>query len=67
MRKGSELKLTKFDDEIHNRFKETFPELNVGKKLDEDEMKGVKGKEKWRNFMMTYEKTVNNAQLVGKS
>ena len=60
MRKGSELKLTKIDDDIHTHFKETFPDLDVSQKLNEDDMKSKDGKEKWRNFMMVYEQSVED-------
>jgi len=60
MRKGSELRLTKLDDDIYTHFKETFPDLDVAKKIDENEMKNAKGKETWRNFMMAYENTVDD-------
>ncbi|KAF3918289.1 hypothetical protein ABW21_db0203765 [Orbilia brochopaga] len=60
-RRGSELTLTKFDDEIHEHFKETFPELDVSQKLDEDAMKSKEGKEKWRNFINQYDGKVLHA------
>ncbi|KAJ9108051.1 hypothetical protein QFC20_003620 [Naganishia adeliensis] len=55
------LKLTKVDDELFEDFKATFPELATPEaiaKLDEGEMKSAKGKEKWRNFIMKYEKVI---------
>ncbi|EPS42187.1 hypothetical protein H072_3817 [Dactylellina haptotyla CBS 200.50] len=57
-RKGSELKLTKIDDEIYEHFKETFPEIDVSQKLDEGAMKSKEGKAKWREFINQYEKKV---------
>ncbi|KAK6538704.1 hypothetical protein TWF694_010279 [Orbilia ellipsospora] len=58
--RGSELTMTKIDDEIFEHFKETFPELDVSQKIDEDEMKSKAGKEKWRNFINLYEKKVKD-------
>lgn len=37
-----------------------FPDFDPAKEIDEDEMKSKAGKEKWRAFMMTYEKTVDD-------
>ncbi|GHJ90129.1 hypothetical protein NliqN6_6531 [Naganishia liquefaciens] len=57
----SKLKLTKVDDELFEDFKATFPELATPEalaKLDESEMKSEAGKEKWRNFIMKYEKVI---------
>ncbi|KAK3178130.1 hypothetical protein OEA41_000263 [Lepraria neglecta] len=58
--KGSNLRLTKMDDEIYEHFKKEFPEFDPKETIDEDKMKSKEGKEKWRNFMMTYEKTVDD-------
>jgi len=58
--KGSNLRLTKMDDEIYNHFKSEFPEFDPKQTIDEEKMKSKEGKEKWRNFMMTYEKTVDD-------
>ena len=58
--RGSSLKLTKIDDEIFEDFKTTFPDFDPAATIDEDEMKSKSGKEKWRNFMMKYENTVND-------
>lgn len=57
--KGSDLRLTKLDNEIYEHFKREFPDLDPKGKIDEDEMKGPKGKAKWRKFMNEYEKTVS--------
>ncbi|KAK6347221.1 hypothetical protein TWF696_007294 [Orbilia brochopaga] len=59
-RRGSELTLTKIDDEIYEHFKSTFPELDVSQKIDEDAMKSKEGKEKWRNFVNQYEDKVKD-------
>ncbi|ORY57784.1 polysaccharide biosynthesis-domain-containing protein [Pseudomassariella vexata] len=58
--KGSSLRMTKLDDEIYEHLKTDFPELDVSKTIDEDEMKSKRGKERWRNFMMQYEKKVKD-------
>lgn len=58
--KGSKLKLTKIDNEIYEHFKKDFPEFDPKETIDEDKMKSKEGKERWRNFMMTYEKTVED-------
>jgi hypothetical protein len=59
-RPGSQLRLTKLDDEILDHLYQVFPDFDPAKELDEDEMKSKEGKEKWRNFMMKYEKTVDD-------
>lgn len=58
--KGSKLRLTKIDDEIYEHFKKEFPEFNPRDTIDEDKMKSKEGKERWRNFMMVYEKRVDD-------
>ena len=60
MRKGEELRLTKIDDDIHKHFLEEFSDLDLTQKLDENEMKSAKGKERWRKFINHYEKTVED-------
>jgi hypothetical protein len=60
LRRGKELRLTGIDDEIYKHFRETFPDLDVSKELNEDEMKSKGGKEIWRKFMMAYEKKVKD-------
>ena len=57
---GSKLRLTKIDDEILEHLQQEFPELDVAETLNEDEMKSKEGKERWRNFMMKYEKTIDD-------
>ncbi|KAG8853162.1 hypothetical protein FRB96_008414 [Tulasnella sp. 330] len=58
------LRLTKIDDEIFEDFSNTFPEFidDDAKlmELDEDTIKNKENKERWRNFMMRYEKTVKD-------
>jgi hypothetical protein len=58
--RGSGLRLTKIDDDIYEHLKTDFPELDVSKTIDEHEMKSKAGKERWRNFMMAYEKKVDD-------
>ncbi|KAM7194387.1 Polysaccharide biosynthesis domain containing protein [Rhypophila sp. PSN 637] len=58
--KGSSLRLTKLDDEIYEHLKTDFPEFDPAATIDEDEMKSKAGKERWRNFMMKYEKKVDD-------
>lgn len=58
--RGSSLKLTKIDDEIYAHLKADFPEFDATKTIDEDEMKSKTGKERWRKFMMAYEKKVSD-------
>ncbi|KAF9078631.1 polysaccharide biosynthesis-domain-containing protein [Rhodocollybia butyracea] len=60
-----ELRLTKLDDEIFEHTMETFPELASEPyekltRLDEDWMKSADGKERWRKFIMSYEKKVKD-------
>lgn len=57
---GSKLRLTKMDDEIYAHFKEEFPDFDPTADLIEDDMKSKAGKEKWRNWMMKYEKTIHD-------
>lgn len=58
--KGSQLRLTKIDDEILEHLKKDFPEFDPAKTIDEDEMKSATGKERWRKFLMQYEKRVDD-------
>ena len=58
--KGSQLRLTKIDDEIYEHFKQEFPDFDPNETIDEDKMKSKEGKEKWRDWMMTYEKKVED-------
>jgi len=51
--KGSQLKLTKYDDDIYNLLIEKFPEFQnpeFARNINEDEMKSKIGKERWRLF-----------------
>ena len=58
--RGSKLRLTKIDDEIYEHFKNTFPEFDPAETIDENKMKSKEGKERWRDFMMQYEKKVDD-------
>lgn len=58
--RGSTLRLTKMDDEIHEHFQREFPELDPVETINEDKMKSKEGKAKWRNFMMAYEKIIDD-------
>ncbi|KAL8654536.1 MAG: hypothetical protein Q9210_001447 [Variospora velana] len=58
--KGSQLRLTKIDDEILEHFQKAFPEFDPSETIDEDKMKSKEGKERWREFMMTYEKKIDD-------
>ncbi|KJZ75396.1 UPF0368 protein C3E7.07c [Hirsutella minnesotensis 3608] len=58
--KGSSLRLTKMDDDIYNHLLEAFPEFDPAATVDEDQMKSKSGKERWRAFMMAYEKKVDD-------
>ncbi|GAA5989401.1 hypothetical protein JCM11641_004814, partial [Rhodosporidiobolus odoratus] len=57
-------RLTKWDSELYSCFSTAFPEYlaNGGEKLkllDEDEMKSPEGKKRWREFMMPFEKKID--------
>ncbi|KAL3421355.1 PBDC1-like protein [Phlyctema vagabunda] len=58
--RGSQLRLTKIDDEILEHLKADFPEFDPAATINEDEMKNKAGKERWRKFMMAYEKKVDD-------
>jgi len=58
--RGSKLRLTKIDDEIYDHFKKDFPEFDTKATINEDEMKSKEGKERWRNFIMAYEKRIDD-------
>ena len=47
-RRGSELRLTKIDDEILAHLYLTFPDFDPAQEIDEDQMKSKDGKAKWR-------------------
>lgn len=50
---GSQLKLTKYDNDIYEKLLQSFPEFkdpNVAASVNEEDMKSSQGKTKWRNF-----------------
>ncbi|KAL1588005.1 hypothetical protein WHR41_03198 [Cladosporium halotolerans] len=57
---GSKLRLTKIDDDIHEHFLKEFPDYDLKATINEDEMKSKQGKERWRNFINTYEGKVDD-------
>ncbi|KAL2861812.1 putative polysaccharide biosynthesis protein [Aspergillus pseudodeflectus] len=57
---GSQLRLTKIDDEIYEHFKAEFPDFDPAATIDEDQMKSKEGKEKWRNWINQYEKKIDD-------
>ncbi|KAL8335616.1 hypothetical protein RB598_009687 [Gaeumannomyces tritici] len=59
-KRGSQLRLTKMDDEIYEHLKADFPELDPAEDIVEDKLKSKEGKERWRKFMMVYEKKVED-------
>jgi hypothetical protein len=58
------LKLTRLDDEIYEHFGAEFPELIANpeklERLDEESLKDSDGKERWRKFIASYEKKVDD-------
>ena len=57
---GSKLRLTRYDDEIHEHFKTDFPDFDLTATIDEDAMKSKAGKEKWRAFIEQYSQKVDD-------
>lgn len=58
--KGSQLRLTKMDDEIYESFKTEFPDFDPTATINEDQMKSKAGKEKWRNWVNQFEKKIDD-------
>ncbi|OAX84232.1 hypothetical protein ACJ72_01394 [Emergomyces africanus] len=58
--RGSNLRLTKMDDDIYNHFMAVFPNFDPAETINEDEMKSKAGKERWRTFLMAYDKKVED-------
>ncbi|PSR88795.1 duf757 domain-containing protein [Coniella lustricola] len=58
--KASTLRLTKIDNEIYEHLCKDFPDFDPAVPLDEDKMKSAQGKKRWREFMMVYEKKVDD-------
>ncbi|KAJ9150441.1 hypothetical protein NKR23_g3740 [Pleurostoma richardsiae] len=68
--KGSSLRLTKMDDDIYDHLMRDFPDFDPAEPIDEEKMKSKEGKKRWREFMMAYEKKIedyNFGTLVRKS
>ena len=60
---GSKLRLTKYDDEIYEKFQEHFPEYKDLAKLakfQEEELKTKEAKERWRKFIKLFEEKVDD-------
>lgn len=49
------MKLTPFDDQIYQSFREDFPDFNV-QKVEEIDIKAPEAKEKWRAFINKFDK-----------
>lgn len=58
--KGSTLRLTKYDDEIYEHLQKDFPEFDPAEPINENQMKSAQGKKRWRDFMMAYEKKIDD-------
>ncbi|KAI0975214.1 polysaccharide biosynthesis-domain-containing protein [Xylaria arbuscula] len=58
--KGSALRLTRMDDDILEHLKTDFPDFDPAATIDENEMKSKAGKERWRKFIMAYEKKIDD-------
>ena len=58
--RGSKLRLTKIDNDIYEHFKKDFPEFEPKETIDENKMKSKEGKERWRKFMLSYEKNIDD-------
>lgn len=58
--KGSTLRLTKIDDEIYDHLCKDFPEFDPAETIDENKLKSPAAKKRWRDFMMAYEKRVDD-------
>lgn len=58
--KGSTLRLTKIDDEIYDHLCKDFPEFDPAETIDENKLKSPTAKKRWRDFMMAYEKRVDD-------
>lgn len=58
--RGSQLRLTKMDDEIYESFMKEFPDFNPAETINEDSMKSKAGKEKWRNWINQYDGKIND-------
>ncbi|KAJ3395791.1 hypothetical protein HDU92_004954 [Lobulomyces angularis] len=57
---GKKLKLTKDDLKLYKEFREAFPDLNIAQLDQERDFGGSLNKEKWRNYIASYEKTIED-------
>ncbi|KAI0461089.1 hypothetical protein LJB42_001420 [Komagataella kurtzmanii] len=60
---GTKLKLTPYDDEIFEALLKDFPEFEnpeYASKINEDEMKSLSGKDRWRKFMKPFEEKIDD-------
>lgn len=48
------------DDEIYDHLCKDFPEFDPAETIDENQLKSPAGKKRWRDFMMAYEKKVDD-------
>ncbi|XP_048748156.1 protein PBDC1-like [Ostrea edulis] len=53
------LKLTKIDDDLYTEFRKEFPDLKIDI-IQEDQLKSVESKAKWRPFLNAYEKIIED-------
>lgn len=58
--KGSNLKLTKIDDEMYADFRKEWPDLDVSKLHEMKDFKTEKSKAKWRDWIKKYEDKVKD-------
>jgi hypothetical protein len=58
--RGSQLRLTKIDDEIYEHLRSDFPDFDAKATINEEEMKSKQGKERWRKFINAYENKVED-------
>ena len=58
--RGSQLRLTKYDDDIVQHFNKEFPDFDLQGTINEDEMKSKEGKEKWRGFIEEYKDKIDD-------
>jgi hypothetical protein len=48
------------DDDILEHLKTDFPKFDPAATINEDELKSKTGKERWRKFIMVYEKKIED-------
>ncbi|BFZ01775.1 hypothetical protein BsWGS_04814 [Bradybaena similaris] len=59
---ASNLRLTQIDDQIYQRFREEFPDLNI-RDLREDDLKMPEAKQKWRTFCESFKGEIEDYNL----